>query len=160
MSDNTQALKWAAIVGAVALGAYVLWKARGMAGAAVQGAAGIVTGDNPITRGATDAAGRPVTAYTGAGVVGTAGAAVNAASGGVLATVGDWLGGAAFDLQQWATGATDKPGQPDPALKSAQVRYETGGAAAATGAGNLSFSDLAGGGGYLWPGTDMPMQLQ
>lgn len=59
---------------------------------------GIVTGDNALTRGATNAEGQAVTAYQGAGPVGTLGAAANAASGGYLATLGQWLGDKAFDV--------------------------------------------------------------
>lgn len=137
MSDNSQAWKVAAVLAAAGLGVILLWRARGAI-------AGAVTGDNPITRSATDAAGRPVTAYQGAGVVGTAGAAVNAASGGVLASLGDWIGGKVYDLLH-----DDQP-EPARSTEAARVRYEAGGAAAGTGAG--SFSELAGGGGgYLWP---------
>lgn len=53
---------------------------------------GLWSGDNALTRDAKDSAGNAVTAYQGAGVLGTAGAAANMASGGYLATFGDWLG--------------------------------------------------------------------
>lgn len=58
---------------------------------------GLVTGNNSITQTATNAAGQPVTAYQGAGVVGTIGAATNAASGGMLASIGERIGGWVFD---------------------------------------------------------------
>ena len=45
-----------------------------------------------LTTTATDASGAPVTAYQGAGPIGVAGAAANAASGGWLATFGNWIG--------------------------------------------------------------------
>jgi len=54
--------------------------AKKAVGAAVDTAAGLATGNNALTRG---------TAYEGAGVLGTLGAATNAASGGVLARVGE-----------------------------------------------------------------------
>jgi hypothetical protein len=41
---------------------------------------------------AKDADGNPVTAYQNAGPIGVAGAAANAASGGWLATFGNWIG--------------------------------------------------------------------
>lgn len=50
---------------------------------------GLVSGDNVITRG---------TPYQGAGIVGTLGAAANAASGGVLERAGSAIGGFLFDL--------------------------------------------------------------
>lgn len=55
-------------------------------------AAGLLTGKNAITENATDASGEKVTAYEGAGVAGTLGATANAVSGGVLASIGGWLG--------------------------------------------------------------------
>ena len=70
---------------------------------------GALTGDNALTRGATNAAGEAVTAYQGAGPVGTLGAAANAASGGYLATLGQWLGSSAYDL------LNSGPAEPEPA---------------------------------------------
>lgn len=70
---------------------------------------GMVSGNNAITRSATNAAGQPVSAYEGAGVLGTLGAATNAASGGLLASAGQWLGGLAFDLNEAFRGGA--PGQ-------------------------------------------------
>lgn len=59
---------------------------------------GAVTGDNALTRGATNSDGTPQTAYQGVPVVGTLGAAANAASGGYLADFGGWLGRKTYDL--------------------------------------------------------------
>jgi hypothetical protein len=59
---------------------------------------GLLTGDNALTRGAKDASGAPTTAYLGQGAVGTIGAAANAASAGVLASFGGWLGRVAADI--------------------------------------------------------------
>jgi hypothetical protein len=59
---------------------------------------GLLSGDNALTRGATDASGAPTSAYVGQGAVGTVGAAANAASGGVLASFGGWLGRGFADL--------------------------------------------------------------
>lgn len=83
-------------IGAVglAVAAYVLYKAVPKVAAAVDG---VVSGDNALTRGAKNAAGQRVTAYVGAGVVGTLGAAANTASGGYFSTLGQWLGGKAAD---------------------------------------------------------------
>jgi hypothetical protein len=81
----------ALIGGAVIVGGLILWRGSKIAG-------GLVTGDNALTRNAKDASGAPVTAYQGAGVVGTLGAAANAASGGYLASFGEWLGSKAYDL--------------------------------------------------------------
>lgn len=49
---------------------------------------GLVSGDNAITRG---------TPYQGAGVAGTLGATVDAASGGLLSRFGAWIGGTVYD---------------------------------------------------------------
>lgn len=92
MKDSTQL---AVIVGGAAVVAYVLYRAVPKV---AEVAGGIVTGNNALTRAARDADGRPTTAYQGAGVVGTVGAAANAASGGYLATFGSWLGGKAYDV--------------------------------------------------------------
>ncbi len=75
------------VAGAIALVAvvYVLRKAP----AAVAGA---VSGKNALTANATNADGSAQTAYYGAGPAGTLGAATNAASGGWLSTLGDWIG--------------------------------------------------------------------
>jgi hypothetical protein len=83
-----------ALIGAgLIVGGYLLWKAT-------QVAKGIVTNDNALTRSATDANGNAVTAYkeTTVPVVGTLGAAANAASGGYLASFGEWLGNTTFDV--------------------------------------------------------------
>jgi|SRR5882672_3899165 len=66
--------------------------------AAAETIAGVATGDNAITRAATNAEGVPVSAYEGAGILGTLGAATNAVSGGVLASAGESLGGWVYDL--------------------------------------------------------------
>jgi len=66
--------------------------------AAAETIASVATGDNAITRAATNAEGVPVSAYEGAGILGTLGAATNAVSGGVLASTGEGLGGWVYDL--------------------------------------------------------------
>lgn len=58
---------------------------------------GIWSGDNELTRNAKNAAGQNVTAYQGAGVLGTVGAAANAGLGGTPATFGQWLGSTVAD---------------------------------------------------------------
>ena len=93
------------VLAGLAVGGLVLWHYRG-----------IVTGDNALTRGATNAAGEPVTAYVGAGPVGTVGAAANKVSGGWLATAGEWLGGVAseiFSPEVRAANESLKPTQPE-----------------------------------------------
>ena len=92
MKDSTQL---AIIVGGAAVVAFVIYRAVPKVAQAV---GGIVSGDNTLTRGARNAAGQPVSAYQGAGIVGTVGAATNAASGGYLATFGEWLGGKTYDM--------------------------------------------------------------
>lgn len=57
-------------------------------------AGGIVSGNNALTRG---------TPYEGAGLAGTAGAAANAATGGALQSVGEWLGGTLADARESLT---------------------------------------------------------
>lgn len=70
----------------------------GVGAAAAETVAGVVTGNNAITQSAKNADGVPVSAYEGAGVLGTLGAATNAASGGWLATGGEKLGGWVYNL--------------------------------------------------------------
>jgi hypothetical protein len=60
-------------------------------------ATGILTGDNALTRNAVDWNGNRETAYQGVPVLGTLGAGANAATGGALASVGDWLGSTFYD---------------------------------------------------------------
>lgn len=73
-----------------------------LAGTTIKAAAnvigGAVSGNNAITQNQTNLAGENVDAYEGAGIFGTVGATFNSASGGVLATVGEKIGGWAFDL--------------------------------------------------------------
>lgn len=92
------------VAGGVALLAvlYVLRKAP----AAVAGA---VSGKNALTEHATNADGTAQTGYYGVPVVGTIGAATNAASGGWLSTFGDWLGGKAYDATHDDPNATPAP---------------------------------------------------
>ena len=74
----------AAVVGVFVL--YVL--GRKAVEAAVDTGKGIVTGDNALTKG---------TAYEGAGVAGSIGAAADAASGGVLSDLGSKIGIGLYD---------------------------------------------------------------
>jgi hypothetical protein len=72
------------LLGGLAVGGFVLYKLlTQLVPAAGQAAAGLVTGNNPITAG---------TPYQGAGIVATPAAIANAASGGLLARIGSWLG--------------------------------------------------------------------
>lgn len=97
--------KTLAIAGAVAVVGLVLLKYGG----ALTGA---LTGDNDLTRGAKNADGDAVSAYQGAGVLGTAGAAANAATGGYLASFGQWLGIKAYDLVHSDDTDDDPPSGP------------------------------------------------
>lgn len=85
----------AMLYGGLALGAVALLYVTGRF--AVKTAAGIVSGDNALTRNATNAAGEPVSAYQGVPVLGTLGAGANYLSGGHLASFGESIGGWAFD---------------------------------------------------------------
>lgn len=87
--------------------------------------AGLVSGNNAITRNQTNAAGEKVTAYEGAGVLGTVGAATNSASGGVLASVGEWIGGKVADWTLPDPMATPAPAAKAPGVDTAG--YGTGG---------------------------------
>lgn len=78
-----------AIVGVV-VAYYVLKKILPVAG-------GLVSGNNAITANQTDASGNVVDAYQGGGVLGTLGASANSASGGILASIGEWIGGKVAD---------------------------------------------------------------
>lgn len=88
---------------------------------------GIATGENDLTATATNAAGESVPAYYGAGVVGTVGAAANAASGGYLASAGEWIGGIAADVSDWFSGVNDRaranPGQHGPAVERPAIEW-------------------------------------
>jgi hypothetical protein len=61
-------------------------------------AGGVVSGNNAVTRGQTNAAGEETDAYVGRGILGTLGAAANSASGGALASAGEALSGWLHDL--------------------------------------------------------------
>lgn len=105
------AIELGAVLLAAAGAAYLIWRAS-------QAGAGILSGKNALTKGATNAAGQRVTAYEGAGVLGTMGAAANAASGGYLATFGEWIGLKVYDLTH-----DTKEVAPEAAAR----RYQTGG---------------------------------
>ena len=89
MSDRIAELEVGLVLVATVGAVWWLWKGPG---------AGLLSGNNALTKNATNAAGERVTAYQGAGPVGTIGAAANAASGGVLASIGQWIGQKAADL--------------------------------------------------------------
>jgi hypothetical protein len=68
------------------------------AGAVANAAGGVLSGNNALTQG---------TPYQGAGIAGTLGAGANVVSGGVLESIGDWLGGKAADVHDYFSGASD-----------------------------------------------------
>lgn len=141
-TDNVAGLL---VLGAVAAGAVYLL---------TRNAGGLVTGNNAITQAATNAAGQPVTAYQGAGVVGTLGAATNAASGGWLATAGQRLGSWLYDITH--------PTEPAPATQKDNPATGQGTAATQvagwdyTGRDQLSFAELAAQDGW-WQSTMRPL---
>jgi hypothetical protein len=101
MKLDAQALSKNAIqiaVGAVIVIAAVYYLGRKTIKDVASGAAGVVTGDNAITQNQTNASGEKVTAYEGAGVLGTLGAVFNSASGGSFASLGQWLGDKTFSI--------------------------------------------------------------
>jgi hypothetical protein len=98
-----------AIVGVV--GYFIVKRAAGAAAvAATDAAVGVITGNNALTAGSP---------YEGAGVLGTLGAAANAASGGVLQRVGESIGGFVFDV-------FNKPYDPSTGLETAPKTLERG----------------------------------
>lgn len=105
---------------AAAVAAFVLWKFTKIGATVAEALPGVVSGDNALTRSQSNAAGERVTAYEGAGVVGTVGAAANTASGGVLASAGQAIGG------WWAsvTGA-DRDAEIAAMLKGSQATTQT-----------------------------------
>lgn len=104
------------ILGGLAFAAYWIVKQSlsGIKDAAAAGQ-GLLTGNNAITANATDAAGDPVGAYTGAGVLGTLGAETNAISGGWLASFGEDIGGFFADVLH--------PYDPNPASAASEQSY-------------------------------------
>ncbi|HWI12109.1 MAG TPA: hypothetical protein VNU48_12325, partial [Burkholderiaceae bacterium] len=96
---DVRTLQLAAVGAAAAVAAVLAYKVMNSAKQAADAAAGLLTGNNAITENQTNAAGEKTTAYQGAGVLGTMGAATNSASGGVFASWGEDLGG-------WFYGAT------------------------------------------------------
>lgn len=107
-SAAAQPIQFALGVAIVAVVGYFVVKRA--TGAAVDAAVGVVTGDNALTRG---------TPYQGAGVLGTLGAATNAASGGHLQSIGEALGGWVYDL-------THADYDPNSGLKSAPKTVSDG----------------------------------
>ena len=78
---------------------YLAYKAISKTASAAAGAAaGLVSGNNAITANQTTWSGQSTNAYEGKGVAGTLGAAANSASGGALASIGNWVGGALYNL--------------------------------------------------------------
>lgn len=95
MSTVDKAIENAVPLGAVALLLLltVYFLGRKTVKDAADAAAGIVTGDNVVTRNQTNFAGENTTAYVNRGVLGTLGATANSASGGIFASVGETLSG-------------------------------------------------------------------
>lgn len=89
------------VIVALVIGA-VFWSLKKTAGAVVAGvgaaadatlttATGVLTGNNVITQNANS------TAYQGAGVIGTLGAATDTVSGGLFSNIGQSIGSKIFD---------------------------------------------------------------
>jgi hypothetical protein len=83
------------ILAAAGVALIVIMQAGKAAKEVVTGAAdlggGLLTGNNSITAGARSSA------YQGAGIFGTLGAAADRTSGGILSQAGEWLGGKIAD---------------------------------------------------------------
>ena len=89
-------------LGAVIVIAAVYYLTRKTVTDVAQGAGGLVSGNNAITKSArTDA-------YQNAGIVGTLGAAADNASGGLLSKTGEALGSWTYDAVHWLTSLGDK----------------------------------------------------
>ncbi|HWH83457.1 MAG TPA: hypothetical protein VNU71_14595 [Burkholderiaceae bacterium] len=110
---DARSLQLAAIGAAAAVAAVLAYKfvdgAKQAAGAVIDTTAGVFTGNNAITENQTNAAGEKTTAYQGAGVLGTVGAATNSVSGGVFASWGEDLGAWFYDATHTDPMATSKP---------------------------------------------------
>jgi hypothetical protein len=102
------ALAGAIVVGVVYL--IVRQSIKDTADVALSTALGVVSGNNVLTRG---------TPYEGAGVLGTLGAAANTASGGVLQSWGESLGGWFYDV-------THRNYDPSTGLETAGKTLENG----------------------------------
>jgi hypothetical protein len=92
---KTETLAIVAAIGIVTALIVAQRAAAGLAnagGAVVDYGAGLMTGNNGITAGAR------TTAYQGAGVLGTLGAATDAIFGGLLSQAGETIGGWAYDI--------------------------------------------------------------
>jgi hypothetical protein len=115
----------------------------------VKGAGGLVSGNNALTQNAKNADGSAQTAYQGAGIPGTLGAATNLATGGVLSSIGDWLGGGLYDA--FHGDPMSMPIAP-PSTAAAIDKYTQGGNAA-SGSGSIdTFTDPMTGFGSQWGG--------
>jgi hypothetical protein len=99
---NTKAGQYIAIGGA-AIGAvvFIVWYGKKQVAQAADLVGSVASGNNAVTRNQVDASGEKVTAYEGAGILGTLGAAFNSVSGGTLASLGSWLGGKTYDIVSW-----------------------------------------------------------
>ncbi len=141
-------------LGAAIVGGVVLYRLAKASAQLAQAGGGIVTGNNAVTQAATNADGKPTTAYVGAGIAGTVGATANAASGGVLASIGEGIGSWFYDLTH--------PGEPAAAAPGPTAATTQGNSATMpsgwdySGAGQ-SFESLAAEGGW-WPyGVSAPL---
>lgn len=90
--DNPLPLAGAAIL---VIG-FVYLLVRKTAADVAKAAGGVISGDNVVTNNQTNFAGEKTDAYVGKGVAGTVGAAVNSASGGLFASIGESIGGGLF----------------------------------------------------------------
>jgi len=85
-------------VAAVVLIGFVYWLGKKTIKDTANFVGGVASGNNVITQNQTDASGNVVTAYQGAGIVGTVGAAFNSVSGGTLASAGEGISNWVYDL--------------------------------------------------------------
>ncbi len=81
---------WAGLVLAGGVVVYLLWdKITALFNAVIDDTGGIFSGNNALTAG---------TDYSGTGILGTAGAAVNSTLGGAPESIGDAIGSGLYDL--------------------------------------------------------------
>ncbi len=83
---------------AILVGGAIYLLARHTFKAAAEAAGGVLSGNNTITQNTHNLAGETTSAYEDKGLLGTLGAATNTVLGGIPATIGETLGGWAFDV--------------------------------------------------------------
>lgn len=128
------------LIGGVAVLGLIAWNVLPKL---AKGAGGLVSGNNALTQNQHNIDGSQQTAYVGAGIPGTLGAAANTASGGLFSSIGDWLGGGLYDMTH--SDPLAGPINPAPPSTSAATDKYLQGGNAPSGSGSLDmFSDPEG----------------